>query len=71
MWECVASQMNLLKKIGIGCLALKVLLTCSTMTDKNRFNQMHSLLTHFDKIPVEDLMDYGIVSISQKGDRQI
>ena len=63
MWECVASQMGLLKNIGIGRLALKVLLTCSTMTDTVRFNEMHSLLTHFNKVPVDDLIDYGVTAL--------
>lgn len=65
-WECPGNQMNLWKEIGIGHLALKVLLTCSTITDKIKFNEMQNLVTNFDKLSMDDLTIYGIVCIFLK-----
>ncbi|XP_043788227.1 SET and MYND domain-containing protein 4-like isoform X3 [Apis laboriosa] len=62
-WECPGNQMNLWKEIGIGHLALKVLLTCSTITDKIKFNEMQNLVTNFDKLSMDDLTIYGITAI--------
>lgn len=55
--------MELWKEIGIGHLALKVLLTCSTMTDEIKFNEIQNLVTNFDKLSMGDLTVYGIVCI--------
>lgn len=57
--------MELWKEIGIGHLALKVLLTCSTMTDEIKFNEIQNLVTNFDKLSMGDLTVYGIVCIFQ------
>lgn len=57
--------MKLWKEIGIGHLALKVLLTCTTTTDKVKFNEMQNLVTNFDKLSMDDLRIYGIVCIFQ------
>ncbi|KAK9298502.1 hypothetical protein QLX08_008182 [Tetragonisca angustula] len=62
-WECPGSQMELWKEIGIGHLALKVLLTCTTTTDKVKFNEMQNLVTNFDKLSMDDLRIYGITAI--------
>ena len=58
--------MELWKEIGIGHLALKVLLTCTTTTDKVKFNEMQNLVTNFDKLSMDDLRIYGIVCIFQE-----
>ncbi|KOC67549.1 SET and MYND domain-containing protein 4 [Habropoda laboriosa] len=62
-WECPGSQMKLWEGIGMGHLALKVLLTCATTTDITKFNEIQNLITNFDKLPMDDLTTYGIVSI--------
>ncbi|XP_054004754.1 SET and MYND domain-containing protein 4-like isoform X1 [Hylaeus anthracinus] len=62
-WECPGNQMTLWKEIGIGHLALKVLLTCTTTTDMIQFNEMQNLVTNFDKLLIEDLTVYGITAI--------
>ncbi|XP_076243429.1 protein-lysine N-methyltransferase SMYD4 isoform X2 [Calliopsis andreniformis] len=61
-WECPGSQMSLWREIGIGHLALKVLLTCTTTIDRIKFNEMQNLVTNFDKLSIEDLTVYGITS---------
>lgn len=58
--------MGLWKEIGIGHLALKVLLTCTTTMDMIKFNDMQNLVTNFNKLSIEDLMVYGIVCILSK-----
>ncbi|CAK9806895.1 SET and MYND domain-containing protein 4 [Anthophora quadrimaculata] len=62
-WECPGSQMELWKEIGIGHLALKVLLTCATTTDVTKFNEIQNLVTNFDKVSMDDLTVYGITAI--------
>ncbi|XP_031849930.2 protein-lysine N-methyltransferase SMYD4 [Nomia melanderi] len=62
-WECPGSQMNLWREIGIGHLALKVLLTCVTTTDTIKFNEIQNLITNFNKLPIEDLIVYGITAM--------
>ncbi|CAK9800854.1 SET and MYND domain-containing protein 4 [Anthophora plagiata] len=62
-WECPGSQMELWKEIGIGYLALKVLLTCATTTDITKFNEIQNLVTNFDKVSMDDLTVYGITAI--------
>ncbi|XP_068988865.1 SET and MYND domain-containing protein 4-like isoform X3 [Bombus flavifrons] len=62
-WECPGNQMELWKEIGIGHLALKVLLTCSTMTDEIKFNEIQNLVTNFDKLSMDDLTVYGITAV--------
>ncbi|XP_076660150.1 protein-lysine N-methyltransferase SMYD4 isoform X2 [Halictus rubicundus] len=62
-WECPGSQMGLWKEIGIGHLALKVLLTCTTTTDTIKFNEIQNLITNFDKESIEDLIVYGITAV--------
>ncbi|XP_076624715.1 protein-lysine N-methyltransferase SMYD4 isoform X2 [Colletes latitarsis] len=62
-WECSGNQMGLWKEIGIGHLALKVLLTCTTTTDTIKFNAMQNLVTNFSKLSIEDLIVYGITAI--------
>ncbi|CAL7948204.1 unnamed protein product [Xylocopa violacea] len=62
-WECPGSQMELWKEIGIGHLALKVLLTCTTTMDKIKFNEMQNLVTNFDKLSIGVLTEFGIAAI--------
>lgn len=62
-WECPGNQMELWKEIGIGHLALKVLFTCSTMTDEIKFNEVQNLVTNFDKLSMDDLTVYGITAV--------
>ncbi|XP_076750657.1 protein-lysine N-methyltransferase SMYD4 [Xylocopa sonorina] len=62
-WECPGSQMELWKEIGIGHLALKVLLTCTTTTDRIKFNEMQNLVTNFDKLSIGALTEFGIAAI--------
>lgn len=64
-WECPGNQMKLWEEIGIGHLALKVLLTCSTMTDEIKFNEIQNLVTNFDKLSMDELTVYGVVCIFQ------
>ncbi|CAK9830542.1 SET and MYND domain-containing protein 4 [Anthophora retusa] len=62
-WECPGSQMKLWKEIGIGYLALKVLLTCTTTIDVIKFNEIQNLVTNFDKVSMDNLTVYGITAI--------
>ncbi|XP_076384434.1 protein-lysine N-methyltransferase SMYD4 isoform X2 [Megalopta genalis] len=62
-WECPGSHMDIWKEIGIGHLALKVLLTCTTTTDTIEVNEIQNLVTHFDEVPIEDLIVYGITAV--------
>ncbi|XP_076300983.1 protein-lysine N-methyltransferase SMYD4-like [Lasioglossum baleicum] len=62
-WECPGNQMGLWKEIGIGHLALKVLLACTTTTDTIKFNEIQNLITNFDKVPIEELIVYGIAAV--------
>lgn len=62
-WECPGSQMGLWQQNGIARLALKVFLMCSTTSDRKRFNEVQKLITNLDKLPLKDLIAYGIVSI--------
>ena len=62
-WECPGSQMCLWKEIGLGHLAMKVLLTCTTTMNKFKFNEMQNLLTNFEKLSIEDLTLYGITAV--------
>lgn len=57
--------MCLWREIGLGHLAMKVLLTCTTTMNKFKFNEMQNLLTNFEKLSIEDLTLYGIVCVSQ------
>lgn len=60
--------MNLWREIGIGHLALKCLLICVTTTNTVKFNDMQNLLTNFNKVPIEDLILYGTVSVYHRID---
>ncbi|KZC08204.1 PREDICTED: SET and MYND domain-containing protein 4 [Dufourea novaeangliae] len=62
-WECPGNQMDLWKEIGIGHLALKVFLTCTTTMDRIKFNEMQNLVTNFNKLSMDDLTVYGITAI--------
>ncbi|KAK2583765.1 hypothetical protein KPH14_009675 [Odynerus spinipes] len=61
-WECPGSQMSLWQQNGIARLALKVFLMCASTTDINRFNEVQKLITNFDKLPLKDLVAYGITA---------
>lgn len=61
-WECPGTQVGIGQKIGIAHLSLKVLLAASTTEDRDRFNAVQRLVTNIDKISVDDLLVYGIVS---------
>ncbi|KAG7205129.1 hypothetical protein KM043_005500 [Ampulex compressa] len=61
-WECRGSRMGLWKEIGIAHLALKVLLMCTTTTDRTKFNEVQKLVTNFDKVTRGDLIAYGITA---------
>ncbi|XP_012276058.1 SET and MYND domain-containing protein 4 isoform X2 [Orussus abietinus] len=62
-FECPGSQMGLYQQIGIAHLALRVLLTCSFTTDKEKFNEVQCLVTNINDKPPEDLLMYGITSL--------
>ncbi|XP_017890867.1 SET and MYND domain-containing protein 4-like [Ceratina calcarata] len=62
-WECPGFQMGLWRDIGIGHLALKVLLTCTTTTDRVRFNDVQNLCTNFNESSMGDLTLYGTTAI--------
>lgn len=61
-WICLASQMGLLRQIGITHLALKLLCVCATTTNNEKFNDVQQLVTNFNKLTSEDAFSYGIVS---------
>ncbi|XP_078040998.1 protein-lysine N-methyltransferase SMYD4 isoform X2 [Augochlora pura] len=62
-WECPGSSMDIWKEIGIGHLALRVLLTCTTTTDTIKLDEVNNLVTNFDKASIEALIVYGIAAV--------
>ncbi|EFN62504.1 SET and MYND domain-containing protein 4 [Camponotus floridanus] len=60
-WLCLASQMGLLRQIGITHLALKLLCVCATTTNNEKFNDVQQLVTNFNKLTPEDAFSYGIL----------
>lgn len=61
-WICPASQMGLLRQVGITHLALKLLCVCATTTNNEKFNDVQQLVTNFNKLAPADVISYGIVS---------
>ncbi|CAL1689834.1 unnamed protein product [Lasius platythorax] len=61
-WICPASQMGLLRQVGITHLALKLLCVCTTTTNNERFNDVQQLVTNFNKLAPADIISYGITA---------
>lgn len=62
-WECPGFGIGLWREIGIGHLALKVLLVCTTTADRARFNDMQNLRMNFSKRSINDLTSYGTTAV--------
>ncbi|XP_072746541.1 SET and MYND domain-containing protein 4 [Anoplolepis gracilipes] len=62
-WICPASQMGLLRQVGITHLALKLLCVCATTANKEKFNDVQQLVTNFNKLAPGDVISYGITAI--------
>ncbi|KAM0725205.1 SET and MYND domain-containing protein 4 [Formica fusca] len=62
-WICPASQMGLLRQVGITHLALKLLCVCATTTNNEKFNDVQQLVTNFNKLAPADVISYGITAV--------